>query len=97
MASTDIAQQFGERHPFRITTAGDAVLDAMVKTWHDFGGSGLPYTVVAMPSELKEIATPAITYLTGLAQARGSRSTSPTPATSCSPVGDSRTAGAPST
>jgi len=71
MASTDIAQQFGERHPFRITTAGDAVLDAMVKTWHDFGGSGLPYTVVAMPSELKEIATPAITYLTGLAQARG--------------------------
>lgn len=71
MAGTDIADRFGQRHPFRITSAGDAVLDAMVKTWHDFGGTGLPYTVVAMPSELKEIATPAITYLTGLAHARG--------------------------
>ncbi len=71
MADTDIADRFGQRHPFRITSAGDAVLDAMVKTWHDFGGTGLPYTVVAMPSELKEIATPAITYLTGLAHARG--------------------------
>ncbi len=71
MADTDIAQRFAQRHPFRTMTAGDAVLDAMVKTWHDFGGTGLPYTVVAMPSELKEIATPAITYLSGLAQARG--------------------------
>jgi hypothetical protein len=71
MAGTDIAERFGQRHPFRTMTAGDAVLDAMVKTWHDFGGTGLPYTVVAMPIELKEIATPAITYLTGLAQARG--------------------------
>lgn len=37
MAGTDIAEQFGQRHPFRTMTAGDAVLDAMVRTWHDFG------------------------------------------------------------
>lgn len=71
MAGTDIAETFGQRHPFRIMTAGQAVLDAMVKTWHDFGGSGQPYTVVAMPAEVKEVATPAIEYLTGLAAARG--------------------------
>ena len=66
MASTDIAQQFGERHPFRITTAGDAVLDAMVKTWHDFGGSGLPVHGGGDAQRASlEIATPAITHLTG--------------------------------
>ncbi|MCB0899898.1 MAG: hypothetical protein KDC40_13870 [Actinobacteria bacterium] len=71
MAGTDIAERFRQRHPFRIMSAGEAVLDAMVKTWHDFGGTGLPYTVVAMPDELKAIATAAIDYLTGLAGARG--------------------------
>jgi hypothetical protein len=71
LAGTDLAGQFGRRYPFRTATAGEDVIDAMVKTWHDFGGTGSPYTVVAMPKELTQIAAPAITYLSGLARPRG--------------------------
>jgi len=71
LAGTDLAQQFALEYPFRTATAGEDVIDAMVKTWHDFGGSGLPYTVVAMPTELTAIAAPAIGYLTSLATPRG--------------------------
>jgi hypothetical protein len=71
LADTDLARAFGQQHPFRTATVGEDVLDALIDTWHDFGGGGLPYTVVAMPRELTDIATPALTYLSGLAQARG--------------------------
>ncbi|MEZ5158379.1 MAG: hypothetical protein R2687_06065 [Candidatus Nanopelagicales bacterium] len=71
LADTDLARAFGQQHPFRTATVGEDVLDALIDTWHDFGGGGLPYTVVAMPRELTDIATPALTYLSGLAQERG--------------------------
>ena len=71
LADTDLAGRFGQQHPFRTATVGEDVLDALIDTWHDFGGGGPPYTVVAMPRELTDIATPALTYLSGLAQARG--------------------------
>ncbi len=71
LGGTDLAAQFGRRFDYRTATAGPDVITAMVQTWHDFGGSGLPYTVVAMPKELTEIAAPAITYLSGVAAARG--------------------------
>lgn len=71
MAATDLAEQFGQQYPFRTATAGQDVISTMVQTWHDFGGSGLPYTVVAMPHELTDIATPAIRYLQQIAAERG--------------------------
>ena len=71
LADTDLARAFGQQHTFRTATVGEDVLDALIDTWHDFGGGGPPYTVVAMPRELTDIATPALTYLSGLAQARG--------------------------
>lgn len=71
MSQTDIASAFASQFPFRTTTAGQAVLDVMVKTWHEFGGSGLPFTVVALPRELTAVASRAITYLCDLAAARG--------------------------
>jgi hypothetical protein len=71
LKDTDVAQRFGAEHPFRVATVGEDVVSAMVSTWHDFGGSGNPFTAVALPAELKEIATPGITYLSGIAAARG--------------------------
>lgn len=71
LRGTDLAQEFGKQFPFRTATAGLDVIAAMVATWHDFGGSGLPYTVVAMPHELTQIAAPAIGYLSGIAQTQG--------------------------
>jgi hypothetical protein len=71
LAGTDLAREFATAMPFLTATAGDDVIDAMVSTWHDFGGSGLPFTAVALPTELTEIATPGISYLSGIARARG--------------------------
>ena len=71
LGGTDLARRFGQRFGYHTSTAGPDVIAAMVDTWHDFGGSGLPYTVVAMPKELTEIAAPAITYLSGIAATRG--------------------------
>jgi hypothetical protein len=71
LAETDVAQRFGQAHPFSTARVGHEVLDALVGTWHDFGGSGSPFTVVALPRELTEMVTPALNYLSGLAQQRG--------------------------
>lgn len=71
LSSTELAGEFGQQHPFRTATVGLDVLAALVATWHDFGGSGSPYTVVALPHELTEMAAPALTYLSGLAVAQG--------------------------
>lgn len=71
LGATDLASQFGQRFGYSTSTAGPDVIAAMVDTWHDFGGSGLPNTVVAMPKELTEIAAPAIGYLSGIAETQG--------------------------
>ncbi len=71
LKDTDVAQRFGQEHPFRTASVGQDVVDALVSTWHDFGGIGDPFTAVALPAELTEIATPGIRYLSGIAAARG--------------------------
>ncbi|MCB0914527.1 MAG: hypothetical protein KDC23_02340 [Actinobacteria bacterium] len=63
MASWGVAQDFRDSIPFRTMTTAPAVMDALVATWHSYGGSGRPYTVLALPHELEEIAAPAVAYL----------------------------------
>ena len=70
MSQTDISGDFAARFGFRTTAVGQDLLDVMVKTWHDFGGTGLPFTVMALPRELTTVASRAITYLCDLAAAR---------------------------
>lgn len=71
LGDTDVARRFGQEHPYRMASVGEDVVAALVSTWHDFGGSGSPFTAVAMPHELTEIASPGINYLSGIAAARG--------------------------
>lgn len=71
LSSTELAGEFGQQHQFRTATVGLDVLAALVATWHDFGGSGLPYTVVGLPHELTDMVAPALTYLSKLADAQG--------------------------
>lgn len=71
LADSDLAARFGADHPYRIATVGEDVVTALVATWHDYGGSDLPFVAVALPSELTQIATPGISYLSGIAARRG--------------------------
>lgn len=71
LSATDVAAQFASEHPFRTATVGEDVVSALVSTWHAYGGSGDPFTVVALPHELTDIAANGIAYLSGIAQARG--------------------------
>jgi hypothetical protein len=71
LSRTDVADQFARTHAFRTATAGEAVVSALVSTWHDFGGTGLPFVAVALPRELTAFAAGGIDYLGGIAQARG--------------------------
>lgn len=78
MASWGVAQDFRDSIPFRTMTTAPAVMDALVATWHSYGGSGRPYTVLALPHELEEIATPQWPTCAGPPRPRTSNSPSRT-------------------
>lgn len=71
MASWPVAEAFGARIAFRTMASAQVVMATLVKTWHSFGGSGLPYTVVGLPTELREIASSSMTYLQQVAAEYG--------------------------
>lgn len=71
LAQTEVAQRFGEQIPFRLFDAGGEVIDALVSTWHDFGGSGLPFVVLAVPDELVAMVQPRVAHLLEIAAVKG--------------------------
>ncbi len=71
LADWDIAREFSQAHPFVLQSLGVQVVRALVETWHDFGGAGLPFTAVALPDEVKAVAAGPLAYLATIAEAEG--------------------------
>lgn len=71
LAKTDVGQQFADRCPFALEPPGERAIDAVVSAWHEFGGSGLPFVVVALPDELRELAGKQVRHLRDLGAERG--------------------------
>lgn len=71
MSSWPCARAFAAAQPYRTLDAATAMVRTVIATWHDFGGSGLPTTVVALPGELREVASPALAHLSAAATALG--------------------------
>lgn len=71
LAETDVAAQFAQQSPFELCHPAERAIDAVVSAWHGFGGSGLPYVVIALPEELNELAGKQIRYLRDIAVAKG--------------------------
>lgn len=68
---TALAAGFAQAHPYQLAAPGPRVIAALVSTWHEFGGSGLPFVVVALPNELRDLAARAVDHLRGVAQSAG--------------------------
>lgn len=71
LAATDVGQRFAEQTPFELPDPSARAVEAAVSAWHGFGGSGLPYVVIALPDELQELAGKQVRYLCSVAQAQG--------------------------
>lgn len=51
---------FGADFDVTLPEVRDAVVAAWIATWHDFGGTGLPRTVIALPEELRSLVLPSL-------------------------------------
>ena len=60
MASWPNFPEFNADFPVEIPEVRKAVVAAWIDTWHDFGGSGTPRTVIALPEELRDLVLPAL-------------------------------------
>ncbi len=63
MASWPVAATFAAGTPFRTMMSAPVVMDTVVETWQAYGGTGVPYVVVGLPNELREIAASSMVYL----------------------------------
>lgn len=71
LAQTSIAAELSASQAFSIAEPGEKVISALVTTWHQFGGSGQPFVVVALPHELVALAARAVEHLRHIAEGRG--------------------------
>jgi hypothetical protein len=56
---------FGAEFDVTLPEVRDAVVAAWIATWHDFGGTGLPRTVIALPDELRSLVLPSLAEFDG--------------------------------
>lgn len=71
LAETDVGATFAAQCPFVLEPPGERALDAVVTAWHEFGGTGVPFVVVALPDELLDLAGKQVRHLRTLAAQRG--------------------------
>lgn len=71
LAETDVGAQFAQRCPYSLEPPGERAIDAVMSAWHEFGGSGLPFVVVVLPDELRELAGKQVRHLRELSSQRG--------------------------
>ena len=77
LADTDLARAFGQQHPSAIANRRRGRAGCVDRHVARLRGGGLPYTVVAIPSSLIDIATPRVTYLSAWRRRGVWRSPSP--------------------
>lgn len=69
MADWPVYHSVQRSHPFRPLRPGPATIATLRAVWRDFGGTGDPFIVVALPEELTAVAGPTLAHLADLAAA----------------------------
>jgi len=60
LAEWPMFPSFGAEFDLMLPEVRDSVVSAWIATWHNFGGTGLPTTVIALPDELRTVVLPLL-------------------------------------
>lgn len=71
MAGWPVFPEFTAGFDVALPRVREAVVAAWIDTWHDFGGSGVPRTVVALPDELRDLVLPSLSTFDEAVSAAG--------------------------
>ena len=71
LAQTDVGEQFAQQQAFDLEPPGERAIAAVVSAWHQFGGTGMPFVVIALPDELQDLAGKQVRHLRALGALSG--------------------------
>jgi len=64
-------RSLAERYTVEVPAIGPCVIASLLDAWHDFGGTGSPFVVFAVPNELKDRIAPGLRFFLALAARQG--------------------------